>query len=126
MADQTGIPVRKGHADPVNPNWTMPDVDIYETGDRLVLLADIPGVSAPDINVDGNELTIEAKSEYSEPTDATRLSAEFEPRSFRRAFTLPADVDTDGITADVNDGVLRIELPKSEAAKVHKIEVKSG
>jgi HSP20 family molecular chaperone IbpA len=106
-------------------DWSAPDVDIFDADDKLVLLVYMPGVSNPDVNIEGNELRIEARSEYSEPRDATRMSAEFEPANFRRAFVLPVDVEPSKISAKVTNGVLRLEVPKAEEAKVHRIEVKS-
>lgn len=111
--------------EPANIEWVAPEVDIYETEETLVVVADIPGVSEPDVRVDGNELTIEARSEYAEPEGVSRPAAEFGPKNFRRVFALPADIDTAGIRASVSDGVLRVELPKSEAARVHKVPIKA-
>lgn len=124
MADQDKRPVCE--SDPAGDvEWYVPAVDICETDDKLVLLLDMPGVANPELNIDGNDLTIEARTEYAEPDDATLIAGEFGPRNFRRSFSLPAGIDSAGITAAAKAGVLRVELPKSAEAKVHKINVKS-
>ncbi len=136
MAKETQVSVRKG--DPKSSaaqaggeierrdtTWYRPRVDIFNLEDKVVLAADVPGVTDPDITVSENELVIEAKSQYSEPQDATKVFGEFEPKNYRCAFTLSADIDRDAISASVTDGMLRIEMGKSSQAKVHKIPVKT-
>jgi len=126
MGDQQIKAVEKREPQPLSEEWLAPDVDIYETDDRLVLVVDIPGCDNPDVRVDENELSIRAKCEYAEPREATCIRAEFQPQHYRRVFNLPAGINADDINAHVENGVLRLELPKSEETKVHKIQVKAG
>jgi len=100
-----------------------PGVDIYETDAGHVLLADMPGVSSDglDIHVERDRLTIRGRVAVADgPRPQHR---EFVLRDYYRAYTLADDVDTEHIKATLNDGVLRLELPKSERARVRKIPV---
>jgi HSP20 family protein len=100
-----------------------PSVDIYETEAGHVLLADMPGVSRDglEIHVERDRLTIRGRVVSADtPRPQHR---EFVLRDYYRAFTLADDVDTEHINATLNDGVLRLELPKSERARARKIPV---
>ena len=105
-------------ADTVTPN-----VDIYETDTGHVLLADLPGVSRDglDLHVERDRLTIRGRVMTADTPRPQHQ--EFVLRDYYRAFTLADDVDTEHIKATLNDGVLRLELPKSERARVRKIPV---
>jgi HSP20 family molecular chaperone IbpA len=103
-------------------------VDIYETEGGFVLLADIPGAREEDVNVhvDEDVLTLEARAAKCDPEHGTATQREFEARLYRRTFALSRDIDRDGIKGKVEQGVLRIELPKAPEAKVRKIAIKTG
>jgi len=106
----------------------IPRTDIYERDDALVLVADMPGVdeNTVHINVDRRVLTITGQV-ASEPVGGHQLTyVEYETGDFERSFTLAEEVDVDKIEATVKNGVLRLVLPKSEAAKPKKITVKAG
>lgn len=104
--------------------YMAPPVDIYETRDGLVVLADLPGVSkdALDVRVDNNVLTIRGRADHSRPTDETYR--EYELVNFFRQFELSDKVDQQRITADLKHGVLTLTLPKAEEAKPRQIEVR--
>ena len=101
-----------------------PRVDIYETDKAYVLLADMPGVGPAGLDVvaERHELVIHGRVERpSTPPDYQ----EFELADYRRAFGLTEDLDTDGITAALRDGVLRVEIPKSPRVQPKKIPVRT-
>jgi len=106
----------------------VPRVDIYEREDALVLLADIPGVdqNSVEINVDRRVLTVTGRVVPEQVADHQLAYAEYESGDFERSFTLTEDVDVDKIEATVKNGVLRLVLPKAEAARPKKITVKAG
>jgi len=106
--------------------FVAPPVDIYETEEGLVLLADLPGVTADRLNVDVKDdvLTIEGRTEL--PAHGTPVWREFELPSFFRQFQLPQQVDVAKITATLRHGVLTLKLPKAEAAKPKTIKVQIG
>lgn len=103
--------------------YITPAVDIYETREGLVVLADLPGVDKADleVRVDNNILTIRAHSS-SEGTGDVGYR-EYELQNFFRQFELSDRVDQTHITADLKQGVLALYLPKAEEVKARKIEV---
>jgi HSP20 family molecular chaperone IbpA len=106
----------------------MPNVDILETPEELLLIADIPGVDPKDIQLDFERgvLTLQARvrpTPYSE--SASVLLREYEVGDFRRVFEISEEIDDGKIVAEVKHGVLTLHLPKSEKMKVRKIPIKS-
>ena len=106
--------------------YVAPPVDIYETQDGLVVLADLPGVAqeALDVRVDNNVLTIRGQARHAVPGDA--IYREHELVNFFRQFELNEKVDQSRITADLKCGVLTLNLLKAEEVKPRQIEVKVG
>jgi HSP20 family protein len=106
--------------------YVAPPVDIYETPDGLVVLADLPGVAkeALDVRVDNNVLTLRGQARHAVPGEVTYR--EYELVNFFRQFELNEKVDQQRITADLKCGVLTLNLPKAEEAKPRQIEVRVG
>lgn len=105
-----------------------PSVDLCEDKDRYVLRAELPGMKKEDIevHVEGNTLTIAGEKRHEEH-DKERRGAYRSERffgRFQRSLTLPAQVDATRIDAQYKDGVLTLNLPKSEEAKRKQIAVK--
>lgn len=96
-----------------------PAVDIYETNDHFVVVADLPGVnqSTVDITVEKNVLTIEGKVQEKVLEGLELSYSEFGVGDYYRAFTLSDDVDRDNIHASVSNGTLTLRLPKIEPSK---------
>jgi len=103
----------------------VPRADVYETGDTIVVVADMPGVDEKslDITLEDNVLTINAYVEPEMPEGYGLAYAEYRVGDYLRAFTVSDQIDQDGIEATVRDGVLRLYLPKAEEAKMRKIPV---
>jgi HSP20 family molecular chaperone IbpA len=105
-----------------------PGVDIFENEKEITLLADMPGVKAKNLNIDLREdvLTLTGDVETLEsPSEATVLR-EYRIGRYFRKFTLSNLIDQAKIEAELKDGVLRLRLPKVEAATPRKIAVKAG
>jgi HSP20 family molecular chaperone IbpA len=104
-----------------------PALDIYETLEGLVLDADLPGVHPNnlEIRVQDNVLHLYGKVTWPVPVDAKILHEEVHEEDFYRSFILSDEVDTENITADFSEGVLKLTLPKAAKAKPRKIEVRS-
>lgn len=104
-----------------------PAVDILETENEITLLADMPGVKPADLNIDLKENTLIITGEISpyEDADEEDLLIEYEVGQYFRQFTIPELIDRNRIDAQLKEGVLRLVLPKAEAAKPKKIEIKS-
>jgi HSP20 family molecular chaperone IbpA len=103
-----------------------PPVDIYESPEGLVVLADLPGVAREGLRIEVSNgiLTIEGISRSELP--GHRIYREFELASFFRQFELSDKVDQARISAVLKHGVLTLTLPRAEEAKPRKIEVKAG
>jgi HSP20 family molecular chaperone IbpA len=103
--------------------YVAPPVDIYETRDGLVVLADLPGVAkeALDVRVDHNMLTIRGHARHAGPGEVTYR--EYELVNFFRQFELSEKVDQSQISAELKSGVLTLHLPKAQEAKPRQIEV---
>jgi len=102
----------------------VPAVNICETKDGYHLEAEMPGVDKAglELTLEGHELTISGRP-ASEPPTGTALFRERREVEFRRVFELDPAVDTARIKARMNQGVLHLYLPKTEAVKPRKIEV---
>ena len=105
-----------------------PAVDIFETEKEITLLADMPGVKADDLTIDlrDNTLTLSADNAPVDNANEEELLVEYETGRYYRQFTIGELVDQESIDAKLNDGVLRLSLPKVEKATPKKIAVKTG
>ncbi len=105
----------------------IPRVDIYETEDSIVLLADMPGVSEDsiDITLERDQLNIKGYVNITDLSDYEQRYREYEVGDFKRSFTLSDEVNKDEIEATLKNGVLQISLTKAEAAKLRKISVRN-
>lgn len=105
-----------------------PAVDICESDSAIIVLADMPGVRADGLGIDlrDNVLSIEGRVAEAERSKEQLLLKEYDTGSFRREFRLTNLIDQSKIDATLSDGVLRLTLPKAEAAKPRKIEVRTG
>jgi HSP20 family molecular chaperone IbpA len=105
-----------------------PPVDILETKDELLLRADVPGAKRDEINInfEDGQLSVHAPvaKRYNESTHF--LMSEYGVGDFYRSFRVSEHVDASKITAEYADGVLTVHLPKTEAVKPRKIEVRSN
>jgi len=102
-----------------------PLVDVYENQDELVLVADVPGATKEGVNIhlDKGQLTIEAKRH--DQATGSPVAAEHRPSDYFRVFSVPHGIDGSKIDAQLTSGVLRLRLPKSDAVKPRRIEVKT-
>lgn len=105
-----------------------PAMDIFETETAITVYADMPGVHADGLGIDlrENVLSIEGRVAEARREGTQELLREYETGSFRREFRLTNLIDQDKIDASLHDGVLRLTLPKAEAARPRKIEVRTG
>jgi len=103
--------------------FLIPPVDIFESGDGLTVMADLPGVEKDqlEVRVDNNILTIQGKVSYGDRGD--RSYTEFQLLDFFRQFELAESVDQQKITAELKHGVLTLHLPKAEAHKPRTIAI---
>ena len=104
--------------------WTPP-VDLYETVDRYVLTAELPGLSREDLEIRFLDGQLQVQGQRPSPPvpceQYHRVERGHGP--FLRRFALPAAVDPDRISADLKDGVLTITIPKAPSAVPRRIDV---
>ena len=116
-------------AEPTMPGRVFtPAVDIFETDKEITLLADMPGVKAADLNIDLRDDTLTltgAVAPFGGPQEEDIL-IEYEIGTYSRQFSLSEVIDQAKIDAQLNDGVLRLSLPKVEKATPRQITVKAG
>jgi HSP20 family protein len=122
MFDETGMRSYNG-----STVWA-PQVNVAETADELVFTAELPGMSRDQVTIEleQNVLTIsgEKVEERTEGEEERKYHLwERTYGSFRRAFTLPRPVNAEDVTAQFENGVLEIRLPKAPEAKGRKIEI---
>ncbi|MHB8108481.1 MAG: Hsp20/alpha crystallin family protein [Syntrophorhabdaceae bacterium] len=105
-----------------------PDVDIIEGKDKIIVIADMPGVneSSVDITLDDNVLTIYGKVDWQIPDKMKLAHAEYGIGDYQRIFTVSGEINREKIEANVRDGVLRLTMPKNDAPKMRKISVQAG
>lgn len=105
-----------------------PRADVYETGDAIVVVADMPGVdeSGVSITLEKNVLTVRGDVAVPARNGHRLVYSEWEDGDYERSFVLSEGVDRDGIAATVKSGVLRLTLPKARQAMARKIPVKAG
>ena len=105
----------------------LPPLDIYEDNDKIIVEAEIPGLSKEDIkiNVADNILTIRAEKKKEEKIkEKDVIYEEIAYGIYEREIELPQTVDTDKIDAVYENGVLKIILPKKEEVKPREVKVK--
>ena len=108
------------------PAAYLPSVDLSESDDAIQVRVDVPGLKASEINVEVNGNILRISGEHKEEKkEKGRTYHRMERRvgSFSRTITLPDEVREEKVTAECQDGVLTISLPKSEAAKTQTVKV---
>jgi HSP20 family protein len=106
---------------PSASNGTAPAINVVENEEGYLIEIAAPGLQKTDfmLNLNHNRLTVSAHKEgKNEEKKGKYTRREFSYGAFQRAFTLPASTDSDQISANYTDGVLYIQLPKKEEAKV--------
>jgi HSP20 family protein len=110
------------------PMTFQPAFEVKETKEGYLFKADLPGVKENDVDitVTGNRLTVGGKRESEAQTKGETFYAyERSFGSFTRTFTLPEGADTEHIRAELKDGVLTLQLPKTPETQPKRIELKT-
>jgi len=104
--------------------WS-PALDLYETGDNLVAVVELPGMHKEDIDISLHDGTLTISGERKrESTDGEKAQrTERYVGTFRRSIALPTRVDASEVSAAYQDGILKVTLPKAEEAKPKQIQV---
>ncbi len=105
----------------------VPPADIFETKDKFILVLDMPGTSKEGIEINSDSDSLRVTGKVAEIDKEWKpITSEFTLYDYRRDFTIGNKVNRGNIEAKFDNGILTIELEKSEMAKPKKIEVKVG
>ena len=105
----------------------FPPVNIWQDDNSLYVEAELPGLTMDDLEIylhEGNELSIKGSRPKAELENGSWLHRERSEGEFNRTFKLAVDIDTANVSAELTAGVLKVKLPKSEAVKPKKIQIK--
>jgi HSP20 family protein len=119
---------RQGAAMGSRPAWA-PALDISERKDAYLITVELPGVKMDDLEItlEDGLLTIQGERHFAQDSSEQQFHrVERYSGAFRRAITLPAQVQAEQIEATVDNGVLQIVVPKMEEAKPKRIQVRPG
>lgn len=111
----------------VDPVVFTPPIDIFETPEGLVLMADLPGVTLEslELQVQDNKLTLFGRVNPEIPAEARLIHQEYAVGHFLRSFILSDQVDHERISARLNQGVLEVILPQLKKSEPRRIQVTS-
>ena len=103
-----------------------PRTNLFDSGDKLQVIAEVPGMSKEDLKVriQGNYLELSGTRKLDAPEGYKAHRVERNTTEFTRSFTLPSEVNADKIEALLRDGLLTLVLPKVEAARPKQINIK--
>jgi HSP20 family protein len=111
----------------VQESVLRPPVDIHETDDAIVLRADMPGVTKDrlELRVEGNTLLIEGTIGIAPQDQMSALYADVRATTWRRQFVLSNELESARIEANLQNGVLTVNIPKRAEVRPRRIEVRS-
>lgn len=106
----------------------FPPLNIEDDGEKLSVQAELPGMKSEDIeiSVEGNTLLLRGERKSDSVENVNYHRRERLTGRFHKAITLPYEVNSEGVSAEYRNGVLRLSLPKAEHAKAKRIEVKAA
>ena len=106
--------------------YYVPYADIYETDDALAVVMEMPGVEKKDLNIglENDVLKVDGRIDFSKYESMEPVYSEYNVGHYARSFTLSNKVDQDKISANLEDGVLTLTLPKAKHAQPRKIEIR--
>ena len=126
----TAAPPSTEHETERTVRTVSPRADIFETDTAFVILADMPGVDPDGVELVADKDTLVVRGRVNRASknvqDRQVEHREFEFADYQRTFTLTEDLDSDGITGTLRDGVLRVEVPKSPRVQPKKIPVRAS
>ena len=104
----------------------LPAVDVEQTAEAMILKLDLPGVSRDDVKIDAHDGVLTISGEREEERHEEHEGYVMRERvsgSFARSFTLPAKAQADKITAAMDDGVLKVTIPRPAEESPRQISI---
>ena len=111
---------------PAFTSRVFPSVTITEDKDHYYLRAELPGVKSSDLDISVMGAQVSIRGERKIPVEKGEFSyhrREREEGSFRRTISLPMEIDSQKVSAEMNQGILKVILPKHEKAKPRKVQI---
>jgi len=117
--------VEKPQETTVPARFYQPNTDIFEDEGSLTVVMEMPGVQKDnvDITIEKNVLDVEGKIDFSKYEELEPVYTEYNVGHYKRSFSLSSKIDQSKISADMNDGLLTLVLPKAEEAKPRTISI---
>jgi len=105
--------------------YFVPSADIFETDDALTVILEMPGVDKNNVNIalENDVLRVDGQIDFSKYQGMEPVYTEYVVGHYARGFTLSGKIDRDGISAQLDDGVLTVTLPKAKEAMPRKIAI---
>ena len=105
--------------------YYIPYADIHETDDALTVVMEVPGVEKKDLNValENDVLRVDAQIDFAKYEDLEPVYTEYNVGHYTRSFTLSNKIDQERISAQLDDGVLTLTLPKAKEAQPRKVSI---
>jgi HSP20 family protein len=109
----------------VPARYYVPNADIYETEDALFVVLEVPGVEKKDLEIrlENDVLRVEGRIDFNKYEGLDPLYTEYNVGHYARAFTLSRKIDQQQISAELEDGVLKLTLKKSQEAMPRRISI---
>lgn len=104
---------------------SYPSVNLFQEGDNTILMAEVPGVKKEDVKIEikGDLITVSGERKVDYPEKSSIHRTERRGLSFNRTLKLPVKVDTDKVTAEYMNGILKVVLPRVESDKPRMIDI---
>lgn len=105
--------------------YYIPYADIHETDDALTVVMEVPGVEKKDLNValENGVLRVDAQIDFAKYEDVEPVYTEYNVGHYTRSFTLSNKIDQERISAQLDDGVLTLTLPKAKETQPRRISI---
>jgi HSP20 family protein len=119
----------RGSSEMTSARLWAPAVDIYEDGNEIVFRAELAGLKQEDIDIEmtGDTLTIKGERRFEDKQQKENyVRVERAYGQFQRSFTIPVPVEHDKVSASYRDGLLEIRVPKAEATRPKKVQVRAS
>ena len=106
--------------------YFVPAADIFETEDALTVIMEIPGVEKKDVSIalEDDSLRVEGQIDFSKYQGMEPVYTEYNVGHYARGFSLSGKIDREGISAQLDDGVLTLTLPKAKESMPRRIAIK--
>ncbi len=117
--------VEKTEEATIPARFYVPNTDIFEDESALTVVMEMPGVQKEnvEIKIEKNVLAVEGRIDFSKYENFDPIYTEYNVGPYKRSFSLSSKIDQEKISAEMNDGLLTLVLPKAEDTKPRTIKI---